>query len=70
MIDEPLVTHKRIKVYADRDTGLRAHEYTVVLHDRDGKEVGGFTFYVSDMSGRLTMGPFVEADKFFEAAQR
>ena len=70
MIDEPAFAHKNIKVYVDRDCALRSHEYAVVLHGRDGEETGAFTFYVSDVSGRLTMGPFVEASKFGEVFQR
>ena len=63
MPDEPLFEHERIKVYVDRDCDLRAHEYGVVVHNRDGEEAGAFTFYVSDGSGRVTMGPFIEASK-------
>ena len=70
MTDEPLFSHMRIKVYVDRDCALRSHEYAVVLHNRDGEETGAFTFYVSDISGRVTMGPFIDADKLLEAAQR
>ena len=69
-MDEPDFAHKNIKVYVDRDCGLRAHEYAVVLHNREGEETGAFTFYVSDVSGRLTMGPFVEASKFGEFVQK
>jgi len=62
-MDEPLFTHGRIKVYVERDCALRSHEYAVIVHARDGEEVGAFTFYVSDNSGQLTMGPFIEASK-------
>ena len=64
MLDEPMFADERIKIYVDRDFSLRSHEYAIVMHNREGEEVGAFTFYVSDASGRLTMGPFIEASKF------
>lgn len=65
MTAEALVTHKRVKIYLDKDTALRAHEYTVIVHEREtGEEVGGFTFCVSDSGKQVRIGEFVEAAKF------
>ncbi len=40
--------YKQITIERERDNALRAHEYVLVSHDREGNEVEYFTFYVSD----------------------
>ncbi|KKL71018.1 hypothetical protein LCGC14_2099120 [marine sediment metagenome] len=42
----------QIAIERERDQGLRAYEYVVVSHDREGNEVDYIKFYVSD-SGRI-----------------
>ncbi len=42
----------KVTIEVERDCGLRCHEYVVISHDRDGREVQGFQFYVSD-TGRI-----------------
>lgn len=65
MMGEPLFKHERIEIFADRDSALRAHEYSVVIRNREtGDEAFGFTFCVSDSGKQLTVGPMLEAAKF------
>ena len=71
MPDESLLTHKRVKVYAERDCALRAHEYVVVAFDREtGEETGAFTFYVSDDGKRIRIGALLDASKMGAALGR
>ena len=43
---------EKITVERERDNALRAHEYAVITHDREGNEVEYISFYVSD-SGKI-----------------
>ena len=38
----------KLTVEVERDNALRAHEYAVISHDREGSEVEVLTFYVTD----------------------
>ena len=44
--------YKQIASERERDEGLRAYEYVVVTHDKEGNEVEYLSFYVSD-SGKI-----------------
>ena len=71
MPDESLLTHERVKVYAERDCDLRAHEYAVVVHDREtGEETGAFAFYVSDSGKHMRIGALLDASKMGAALGR
>ncbi len=41
----------------ERDVPLHAYAYAVISHDREGNEVEGFTFYVSDTGRIFQLGP-------------
>ncbi len=43
---------EKITVERERDNALRAHEYVVITHDKEGNEVEYISFYVSD-SGKI-----------------
>ena len=43
---------EKLTIERERDAALRAHEYAVISHDREGNEVEAFTFYISD-TGRI-----------------
>ncbi len=43
---------EKITIERERDDALRAHEYAVIAHDREGNEVEYITFYVAD-SGKI-----------------
>ena len=44
--------YKQIAIERHRDEGLRAYEYVVVTHDKEGNEVEYISFYVAD-SGKI-----------------
>jgi len=44
--------YKQIAIERERDEGLRAYEYVVVTHDKEGNEVEYISFYVAD-SGKI-----------------
>ena len=44
--------YKQIAINRERDSALRAHEYVLVAHDKEGNEVSYITFYVAD-SGKI-----------------
>ncbi len=44
--------YKQIAINRERDSTLRAYEYVLVAHDKEGNEVSYITFYVSE-SGKI-----------------
>ncbi|KKK95962.1 hypothetical protein LCGC14_2667520 [marine sediment metagenome] len=43
---------EKVTVERERDNALRAHEYVVITHDKEGNEVEYISFYVAD-SGKI-----------------
>ena len=37
-----------LTIESAREVGMRADEYTIVSHDKDGEEVQYFRFYITD----------------------
>ena len=49
---------EKLAIEPERDNALRAHEYAVISHDREGNEVEVLTFYVTDKGHfRLVQDP-------------
>ena len=51
-MNEVYKVDEKVTIERERDVPLKAHEYVVISHDREGNEVEYLSFYVLD-SGKI-----------------